>query len=478
MLSPRYSLGDLRKLGFSGSFRGPLSDQEQQIKTLRSMIWLYFWLLICEGALRKWVVPQLSAPLLVIRDPLVVLIYLQAVRCKRFPINGPMVAYFSLLVGFILLSLIQIIAGIGGGPLVAIYGLRTNFLHLPLIFVIPRAFAYADVLKMGKTILMLAIPMALLMVAQYSSPADSQINAATRGDAQQLAFAQGKIRPPGTFSFVTGAAHFYILAATFLVYGLAAKTTYPRWLLVAALLSVAIVQPVSGSRILVLGCGLALAAAITFAILNPGRAPRILALTMLLAAAFVVLAQTSFFREASDVFVERWNTANASDRSMSAAGVQQGLAWRFFGGFLEPFRFLDDSDWIGKGLGMGTNAGSAITTGTVAFQLAEGEWARIVLEAGPLLGFAYLAFRVWIAGIMAMRAGWLAKQQQLLPWLLAWDACRCMVTEQLSQPTNLGFMVLVSGLCLASASQSRGSAIQWLKTGRVRSISTLPAEAS
>ncbi len=58
------------------------------------MIWLYLVLLIGEGALRKWIVSSLGAPLLVIRDPLVLLIYLQAVRCRRFPVSGAVVAYF------------------------------------------------------------------------------------------------------------------------------------------------------------------------------------------------------------------------------------------------------------------------------------------------------------------------------------------------------------------------------------------------
>src|ERR1700730_5414541 len=123
------------------------SVEEKQLVALRRMIWLYFGLLIAEGALRKWVVPSLTTPLLIIRDPLVLLIYVQAVRCRRFPVSGPMVGYFLLLSSFILLALFQVIAGIGGGPLVAIYGLRTNFLHLPLIFVIPQVFSHADVIR-------------------------------------------------------------------------------------------------------------------------------------------------------------------------------------------------------------------------------------------------------------------------------------------------------------------------------------------
>jgi hypothetical protein len=422
------------------------SAQGQQLAVLRSLIWGYFWLLIFEGALRKWIVPSLSTPLLVVRDPLVLLIYLQALRCRRFPVNGTVLAYFCLLSGFILLAVTQITVGIGGGPLAAAYGLRTNFLHLPLIFIIPRVFSYADVLKLGKWVLWLSIPMTVLMVGQFLSPPDSWINATSMADAQQLTFAMGKIRAAGTFSYVTGAAHFFVLAAAFLLYAWAERSdVYSRWLLWPALFSVAVVQPVSGSRTLVLGCALVVVAAITFGILNPGRAQRVLVVTALICTAAAALSLTSFFREAVDVFMTRWDAASAV-----AGGVKESLVWRFFGGFAEPFVLLPEAGLIGKGIGVGTMGASALLTGTLQFLLAEGEWARVVLEAGPLLGFSFLIYRVWVAGSIALRAVGAARRQQLLAWLLAWDACRSLVTEQISQPTNLGFMVLVSGLCLAA----------------------------
>ena len=37
---------------------------------LKKLFWAYFLLLIFEGALRKWVFPPLSGPLLLIRDPI------------------------------------------------------------------------------------------------------------------------------------------------------------------------------------------------------------------------------------------------------------------------------------------------------------------------------------------------------------------------------------------------------------------------
>ena len=334
------------------------------------------------------------------------------------------------MVCFVLLALVQITASIGGGPLVSVYGLRTNFLHLPLIFVIPRAFSPADVRNLGRWVLMLCIPMTALMIWQYSSPAGSWINAATTADGEQFAFAMGKIRAAGTFSFVTGAAHFFVLATAFVIYGIADRNSgYSRWLVWAALLSVVLVQPVSGSRMLVLGCALVVVAAITFAILSPRRAPMIVVVTLLICTAVTLASLSSFFREARDVFMLHWNDASAA-----WGGTERGLVGRFFGAFLEPFDDLRRAGWIGDGIGMGTGAGAALMTGSPVFLLAENEWARVVLEAGPFLGFSYLAYRAWLAAVIAYRAAWGAKLGQLLPWLLAWDACRSLVTEQVRSP--------------------------------------------
>jgi hypothetical protein len=434
--------------------KAPLRE-DQHLRTLRTLIWLYFWLLIFEGALRKWIAPSLSAPLLVIRDPLVLLIYVQALRYRKFQTDALLLPFFALVSCFLVLAVFQITLSIGGGVLVSLYGLRTNFLHLPLIFVLPQALWREDVLRIGKWTLMLAVPMTLLMVLQFFSPPNSWLNAATIAEGQQIQSALGRIRPAGTFSFATGVAHFYVLATTFAVYGLLErKAPYPKWLLWAAVVSIAAVQPVSGSRLLVLGCGLVLVAALLSGLLNPGRVERLLVMAIVIAAAVEILLLTSFFREAVIVFTTRWNDASAA-----AGGVKQGLVWRFLGGFIDPFLLVPEVGLLGKGIGMGTNAASALMTGSFQFLLAEGEWSRVVLEAGPVLGFSFLIYRVWLAGVMAFRALRAVNCQQLLPWLLAWSACRSIITEQLSQPTNLGFMVLFSGLCLASMTKRRSQSL-------------------
>jgi hypothetical protein len=445
-----------------GFVRAAPGDERRRTRTLRRLIWLYFWLLIFEGVLRKWVVPVLSTPLLLVRDPLVLLIYFQAMRTRRFPVNGLVLACIVLMSLFGMLALVQIEAGIGGGALVAAFGLRANFLHLPLIFILPAVLAYEDVLEFGRWILYLSLPMSVLMVMQFAAPTHSWLNAATSEGGEQIASALGRIRPAGTFSFITGPVHFYALATAFVIFALMEKRiVYPRWLVWAAMIATVAVLPLSGSRSLVLSCAIPLVAAVAFGMLNPGRTHALLYTALVIAGVAFVLPKLSFFREGMLVFTTRWDQAN-----VATGGVREGLVGRFLGGFTEPFAQIEDAGMLGQGIGLGTSVGSKLATGSVQYLLAEGEWSRVLLEAGPVMGLLFLGYRVWLASSIGFRSYLAAKRQQLLPWLLAAGACLSVATEQLGQTTGLGFMVFASGLCLAAIRHPARAAVRT----RTRSI--------
>ena len=55
---------------------------------IKKLIWAYFFLLLFEGALRKWFLPSLSQGLLIIRDPLVIWIYYLSYIKGLFPLNN------------------------------------------------------------------------------------------------------------------------------------------------------------------------------------------------------------------------------------------------------------------------------------------------------------------------------------------------------------------------------------------------------
>src|SRR5690606_29850653 len=52
---------------------------------------------------------------------------------------------------------------------------------------------------------------------------------------------------------------------------------------------------------------------------------------------------------------------------------------------------------LGYGLGLSSGGGSFLVTGQRNFGLAETDWARNVLEAGLLLGTAYIFYRIFLS---------------------------------------------------------------------------------
>src|SRR5437879_3457351 len=118
----------------------PVDDRSKVFRQIRFLIWTYLVLLIFEGSLRKWVVPQLSNPLLIVRDPVVIAIYLLALRARIFPSNAATIFLGIIAVISSLASMIVFLPYFSWSLMfqLTMYGFRCNFLHLPLIFVIAK----------------------------------------------------------------------------------------------------------------------------------------------------------------------------------------------------------------------------------------------------------------------------------------------------------------------------------------------------
>src|SRR6056300_865217 len=64
------------------------SSKDENYGLIKEIIWLYFLLLLFEGALRKWFLPGLSQGLLIVRDPIVLWIYYLCYAKGLFPLNN------------------------------------------------------------------------------------------------------------------------------------------------------------------------------------------------------------------------------------------------------------------------------------------------------------------------------------------------------------------------------------------------------
>src|SRR5437868_13130248 len=156
----------------------PVADYSATLQNIRRLIYPYRFLRVIEGALSKWIVPQFSNPLLLVRDPVVLVISLLSWRTHIFPRNAfiSSLATIGILSWIVSIFVLDPYVPMSRIFLVTAYGFRSNFLQLPLIFIFASVFDADDVRKIGWWLLVGMIPMSLLMALQFQSAPVSFIN--------------------------------------------------------------------------------------------------------------------------------------------------------------------------------------------------------------------------------------------------------------------------------------------------------------
>lgn len=409
---------------------------------LKKGIWLYFFLLIFEGALRKWVLPGMSEALLIVRDPVAIVLIIYAWYRNLFPTVSYVIWMF-------------IIAGIAifttlffghGNLFVTAYGARILLLHFPLIFLIGKIFTRKDVLKMGKTVVWLAIPMAVLISLQFFSPQSAWVNRGVGGiGSAGFSGAMGYFRPPGTFSFTNGTTLYFSLAASYIFYFWLRPSQINKWILIAATLGLIVSIPFSISR----GLTFSIAIMVIFALVSVSQQRKhfgqILVAGVGIIILFMLLSKMEFFQTATEVYFKRFENA-----AVSEGGLEGTLIDRYLGGMVSAISDANEMPFFGAGLGMGTNAGSALLGANRTFLISEGEWGRLVGEMGAILGIAVIFIRIFISFKVSLASFKALKSGRVLSWMLLSFALLVFPQGQWAQPTTLGFSTLIMGLLIAS----------------------------
>lgn len=413
-------------------------------KPLKQAIWVYFVLILFEGALRKWVLPELANPLLVVRDPIA--IFLIGYSWYRGVLPNSLMMY-----GMMALTVVAVVAGLtlGHGNLtVAIYGARIFLLHFPLIFIIGAVFTREDVLKMGEVTLWLTLPMAILIVVQFYSPQSAFVNLGVGGSEEGAGFsgANGFMRPPATFSFTNGTAQFFGFAGVFCIYHWLKPEKIGKLLLIAASVGILVAIPFSISRTLTFMLGLTVASAFVAVWRNSEYIKKMLLTGVSLTLLVVLLSNTELLGPAIEAFLIRFSSASEVE-----GGMQGTFVDRFLGGMYDAVLGASDLPFFGLGIGMGTNAGNQLLTGdATGFLISEGEWGRLIGEMGLLLGSTAILIRITLAAQIGLKSIKKLSKGDILPWMLFAAGFVGILQGQWAQPTNLGFNVLIAGLTLAS----------------------------
>src|SRR5438045_6655115 len=169
--------------------------------------------------------------------------------------------------------------------------------------------------------------MALLLAIQFNAAPDSFINrTAGLGETQQITAGGGKIRPPGTFSFVSGVIFYAAMAAAYLVYGALTRGAYRNWLMFAAGFALVITIGVSGSRSVLLAVLLVVSSLIAVLTFRP-KAVNQFARNLLIVVVVLFLAvRLPIFNEGVKVLSDRFTTvAEAEETTIAGALIARTL---------------------------------------------------------------------------------------------------------------------------------------------------------
>jgi hypothetical protein len=427
--------------------------QEAARRRIVRLVFIVFLLLIFEGVLRKWVLPEFQRPLYFVRDPFVTLIYIYALAYGLI-LRSSMLTTLGVFAVFIaIFHLVLMLAG-AGHPISWAIGVRHYFFYIPLAFVIGYCFRFEDLAALIRLNLLLAIPIGILVFLQYQSPPSAWINRGVSDDIDSITVViDNMVRPYGTFTYTSGhvlytAASFGMLAAGWL---LRREMRLPWWLIVAASGAIMVMALTTGSRTIwffLAQVALCLGA-VTLSAARSGYSVK--ALTLVIAAALAAVAlYSSVLAPAYEAMVIRTEVAARSEP----------LGERALGMFSHAFVIASAAPIQGFGLGSGILGAVAALTGERSFSLAESEWDRVVLELGPIFGFGFIALRIAI-----------------VVWLLR----RALVANRLSgHPAGLilfgftGLHVLNGQLTMSGS----GAIFGWLFAGLVLAATNQETQAS
>jgi hypothetical protein len=350
---------------------------------------LFFLSTLGQGAIRKWVAPDLSLQIQLFRDmlPLLALIiyYLQAGNRRKL---GRFTGLATMLFwGYASVAALETL-NVSLPLFVVLVGIRTHFAFLPLAILMPAYLkSWPHGLRKLRQLLILALPIFLLGVFQSTQPVESDWNRYADPEMAVATFsAVADVRASGTFAYITEFADFAgicAVIAVFLMLTTDSKIIGRLWntgLLIMALGAIM----ASGSRApaAIFGVQLLGLAALGYGV-------RAIPMRRL----FPIVALTVVAVVASVTVLDRQATAFLL-RTQAAA---DDVGWRTEAAF---FEWLDVM--IQYPLGVGLGAGHQAFYAQIPANIWEVELSRLAFELG--LGvLLYIAFKVALIGQIVAR---------------------------------------------------------------------------
>jgi hypothetical protein len=351
---------------------------------------------IVEGAIRKWVFPAQQEFIYLVKDVWLLGLIAAFIMSQRGGLTPAVrnsgAGVLSLL--YIWWVLLEALNPALPSLTLGLWGVRSHILYASLVWLMPAGFRSSEqVERWLRALPLVAVPVLILGVVQFVSPAASVINRYAADTPGIATFGSASAaRVTGTFSYISGMAVFVFAVALVSLVLLLAGQLDRRWRVWVGLALAIAVTPMTGTRSGVLVWVVVLPpVAFEMSMLLPGLATRIARFIVGIAlvgvpVGFAVGAGTAF-----TALAER------------AAGTDDGRE-RIIGIVTDPISKYSDAGLTGFGAGSTHQAASALVPDRFAYEWLpttdfEGESGRLVLELG-LVGFL-LAVALKLAWVLA-----------------------------------------------------------------------------
>lgn len=420
---------------------------------LRLCFFVYVFLYMFEGALRKWVFPVgLGNALLIARDPIVIYTLFLAFK-NNF-------VYSKWIFFFLCLSSISWLTSMLFGHqslLLTCYGTRVYMFHMPCAFIWASILRKNDIIFLGKLLVLFTIINCIILFLQYFSPQSAWINRGLGGNEEGSGFsggANGYFRPSGIFSFTAGNSGFTQLVACFIVYFYFGGKK--NWEGKIKLLNICLIFFITSvflclSRHTIASVLISLLWCFILAMFNRNYGllrgfSFVLLVIVILVIMYVYLP---FFSITVDTMLARFELASESEGDF----VNDSIMGRFGGSYSRAF--FDTQNYSGEeiplfgfGIGAASNVGTKLLgLGNVyyKFGIAEEGWSQTVCESGYIIGFFYLVVgRLFLAINLCINA--IKKYLQTydyMPVCFVPFIFDIIMNCQVGVSTSLGLLVIV-----------------------------------
>ncbi len=360
---------------------------------------LFLALVVFDGAIRKWLLPQSEQLVYIAKDVLLVALIFSygATRGLRMPAGlegSPLTGWLAL---YVAIAALQALNPSLPSILLGVFGLKTHVLYISLVMLVPAAFR--DVDDLVRTLRPVLLPVILVLafgVVQFYLPIDHPLNRYVRGgEGQGIATfgLVGNVRVTSTFSYISGMTVFAFFAICLgLAFVAAGRWRFRSNLLAyTCLIAAIVVAPMTGARwifyMLMAGVPLFL-----FGMFRSGMLETRFAGRILLASIVTTTAISLWSMEALDSLeYRRQSTSDSEGRIESLVS--------------DPLSFLPEAGLLGFGAGATHQAGLTLFPesgyyGWLPVASFEGEQGRIMLELGALgfvVAFGLRFYLCWLA---------------------------------------------------------------------------------